>query len=60
VDVRPEVTVTAGGGTVRDVFLSSVYPGFYGVRVLLGPSPGLNTFEIGAQGTTTSVSISAR
>jgi hypothetical protein len=59
VDVLPEVSVTTGDGQVEDVSKSRVFPGFFAVRVRLGPAPGANTFSISAKGVTTTVTIPA-
>lgn len=46
-NVRPEVTVVAGGGEVTAVdFVDSEYPGVYAVSVRLGEQGGRNEFRI--------------
>jgi len=46
-DVKPEVSVTAGGGEVTDVSLvDSEYPGVFAISVRLGPQAGRNAFRI--------------
>lgn len=46
-DIRPEVSVTAGGGEVTDVAsVDSEIPGAFAVSVRLGPQAGRNEFRI--------------
>ncbi len=46
-NLKPEVTVAAGGGEVTEVAsVDSEYPGAYAVSVRLGPEAGRNEFRI--------------
>jgi len=60
IEPAAEVNVTSGGGRiVQQGLAGSIYPGVYGARVRMGPSAGVNVFEIKVGSITREVRIRA-